>query len=70
MAYAKEVGFEKILERNVRTADDLPTDLVYAGFSLGYGRAEACPDAAGGSRRSAVLLLYPGHGRLGLRTLA
>ena len=28
MAYVEEVGFEKILEQNVRNADDLPTELV------------------------------------------
>jgi dienelactone hydrolase len=28
MACAEEVGLEKILERNVRNADELPTDLV------------------------------------------
>ena len=36
LAYAKEVGFETILERGVRVADDLPQELVYAGFSLGW----------------------------------
>ena len=34
MAYAREIGFDQILERNVRSADDLPSDVVYAGFSL------------------------------------
>lgn len=33
--HAREVGFGTILERGVATANDLPTDLVYAGFSLG-----------------------------------
>lgn len=28
MAYAGEIGFDQILERNVRSADDLPSDLV------------------------------------------
>ena len=40
MAYAEELGFEKILERNVRNAEELPTDLVYAGFSLGEMSAQ------------------------------
>jgi dienelactone hydrolase len=40
MAHAKEVGFENILERGVRAADDLPPELVYAGFSLGEMAAQ------------------------------
>src|SRR5437868_5821052 len=32
LAHAKEIGFENILERGVRAADDLPPELVYGGF--------------------------------------
>jgi dienelactone hydrolase len=32
MVHAAEIGFDQILDRNVRSADDLPNDLVYAGF--------------------------------------
>src|SRR5450432_3574861 len=35
VAYAEEVGFGDIIERGVRAADELPSGLVYAGFSLG-----------------------------------
>jgi dienelactone hydrolase len=35
VGYAKEVGFGVIIERGVAAADDLPAELVYAGFSLG-----------------------------------
>jgi dienelactone hydrolase len=35
LAYAQKVGFENLLERGVRAADELPAGLVYAGFSLG-----------------------------------
>ncbi len=35
LAYAHDIGFEVIRERGVRTADDLPGEIVYAGFSLG-----------------------------------
>lgn len=35
LAYASETGFDTIRERGVRAADDLPSALVYAGFSLG-----------------------------------
>jgi dienelactone hydrolase len=35
LAYAREVGFGEIFERGVHAADGLPSELVYAGFSLG-----------------------------------
>lgn len=35
MRYAAETGFDTIRERGLRTADDLPAEVVYAGFSLG-----------------------------------
>jgi dienelactone hydrolase len=36
MAYAQQIGFpEKIVERGERAANELPNELVYAGFSLG-----------------------------------
>ena len=40
IGYAKEVGFEEILERGERAADELPDDLVYAGMSLGVMPAQ------------------------------
>jgi dienelactone hydrolase len=40
VAYAQEIGFENVLERAVRTADDLPNELVYAGMSLGEMAAQ------------------------------
>jgi dienelactone hydrolase len=35
VGYANEIGFNKVIGRSVRTADALPAELVYAGFSLG-----------------------------------
>jgi dienelactone hydrolase len=35
VAHARELGFENVLNRGVAIADDLPAELVYAGFSLG-----------------------------------
>jgi dienelactone hydrolase len=35
VGHAEEVGFDTIIERGRLTADSLPDDLVYAGFSLG-----------------------------------
>ena len=56
MAYAEELGFEKILERNVRNAEELPTDLVYAGFSLGEMSAQKLAQTRPGAR--GALLFY------------
>jgi dienelactone hydrolase len=56
MAYAGEIGFDQILERNVRSADDLPSDLVYAGFSLGEMSAQKLAQTRPGAR--GALLFY------------
>lgn len=56
LAYAKAVGFESLLERGVRTADDLPAELVYAGFSLGEMMAQKLAQTRPGAR--GALLFY------------
>jgi dienelactone hydrolase len=40
LAYAGEIGFGDVLESGVRAADELPSGLVYAGFSLGVMPAQ------------------------------
>ena len=35
MAHIKSIGFDEMLERGVLLADNLPAELVYAGFSFG-----------------------------------
>jgi dienelactone hydrolase len=40
VGYAREVGFDTILERGRAAAEHLPTGLVYAGFSLGVMPAQ------------------------------
>jgi dienelactone hydrolase len=40
IGYAKQVGFDTILERGRVAADGLPDELVYAGFSLGVMPAQ------------------------------
>jgi dienelactone hydrolase len=40
VAYAREVGFGTIHQRGVASAQHLPSELVYAGFSLGVGPAQ------------------------------
>ena len=56
MAYAKEIGFDDILERGVRAADALPADIVYGGFSLGEMAAQKLAQTRHGAR--GALLFY------------
>jgi len=56
IAYAGEVGFMEILELGVRTADELPSELVYAGFSLGVMPAQKLAQTRPGAR--GALLFY------------
>jgi len=56
VAYAEEVGFESVIERGVRAADDLPAGLVYAGFSLGVLPAQKLAQTRPGAR--GALLFY------------
>jgi dienelactone hydrolase len=50
VAYAKEVGFETIAERGRLAADGLPSELVYAGFSLGVLPAQLLAQTRPGAR--------------------
>jgi dienelactone hydrolase len=56
IAHAQEVGFGDLLERGVRTADGLPRELVYAGFSLGVLPAQKLAQTRPGAR--GALLFY------------
>ena len=40
VGYAREVGFQTIADRGRAAAEDLPNELVYAGFSLGASPAQ------------------------------
>lgn len=48
--YAREMGFDNLFERSVRAADDLPSELVYAGFSLGAMPAQRLAQTREGAR--------------------
>ncbi len=50
VAYASEVGFGEVIERGVRAADELPSGLVYAGFSLGVLPAQKLAQTRPGAR--------------------
>jgi len=56
MAFAQDPGFDDLVERGVRTADDLPAELVYAGFSLGEMVAQKLAQTRPGAR--GALLFY------------
>src|SRR5690242_20810486 len=59
IAHAKSIGFGKLLEQGVAYAQDLPENVVYAGFSLGVMPAQQLtqtrPGALGGLFFSACL---------------
>ena len=50
MAYAREVGFDTIVERGRLAAERLPTELVYGGFSLGAVPAQMLAQTRPGAR--------------------
>ena len=50
VGYAKQVGFDKILERCRLAAESLPTELVYAGFSLGVMGAQMLAQTRPGAK--------------------
>ena len=50
VGHARKTGFDDILDRGVRAADDLPSRLVYAGFSLGVMPAQKLAQTRAGAR--------------------
>ncbi len=50
VAYAQRAGFDTVLERGRRAAEDLPAGLVYAGFSLGVMPAQLLAQTRPGAR--------------------
>jgi dienelactone hydrolase len=56
MAHAERIGFGEIIERGVRAANELPHELVYAGFSLGVVPAQKLAQTRAGAR--GALLFY------------
>jgi dienelactone hydrolase len=57
VAHAGKVGFPELVRKGVATADDLPSDIVYAGFSLGVLPAQSLAQKRPGARGA---LLYHG----------
>ena len=56
MAFIKGVGMDEMTERGVRLADDLPAELVYAGFSFGEMIAQKLAQTRPGAK--GALLFY------------
>ena len=56
IGYAKQVGFDTILERGRLAAEDLPNEIVYAGFSLGVMPAQMLAQTRPGA--NGALLFY------------
>ena len=57
LAYVKETGgFEQVIERGERAANELPNELVYGGFSLGVVTAQKLAQTRPGAR--GALLFY------------
>jgi dienelactone hydrolase len=50
LANVEELGFETLVERGVRAAEELPAELVYAGFSLGVVPAQMLVQNRPGAR--------------------
>jgi dienelactone hydrolase len=55
MGYAEQVGFGTIIERGRLAADGLPTEIVYAGFSLGVLPAQMLAQTRAGARGALLL---------------
>src|SRR6266542_6314726 len=56
MRFVEERGFGALIERGVRSAEGLPAELVYAGFSLGVLPAQMLAQTRPGAR--GALLFY------------
>ena len=50
VAHAQAVGFQKLLDRGVEAAEGLPSELVYAGFSLGVMPAQKLAQTRPGAK--------------------
>ena len=55
LGYARQVGFDTILERSRLAAESLPAELVYAGFSLGVMGAQMLTQTRPGAKGALLL---------------
>ena len=59
VGYARDTGFETIMERGEGVAGGLPSELVYAGFSLGVMPAQKLAQTRPDAKGAPVLRLRP-----------
>jgi dienelactone hydrolase len=50
VGYARETGFDEVLQRGLNAAEKLPAELVYVGFSLGVMAAQQLAQTRPGAR--------------------
>ena len=55
VAYAEQVGFDVIVQRGAATAEGLPAEIVYAGFSLGVLPAQMLTQTRPGAQGALLL---------------
>ena len=55
VGYAKQVGFDVILQRGAAAAEGLPAEIVYAGFSLGVMPAQMLTQTRPGAEGALLL---------------
>jgi dienelactone hydrolase len=56
MGFVREIGFDKVVLRGEKAVENLPSELVYAGFSLGVVPAQKLAQTRPGAR--GLLLFY------------
>lgn len=56
LAYVQQIGFAEVIARGVAAVQELPQELVYAGFSLGVLPAQLLAQTRSGAR--GALLMY------------
>ena len=55
VSYAEQVGFDVIIQRGAAAAEDLPAEIVYAGFSLGALPAQMLAQTRPGAKGALLL---------------
>ena len=55
VGHARQIGFDTVLARGRKAAEELPADLVYAGFSLGTGPAQLLAQTRSGARGALLM---------------
>ena len=55
MAFAREAGFEELLERGIAAAEEIAPEVVYAGFSFGVMPAQKLAQTRAGARGALLM---------------